>query len=98
MMKIVWLLAAVLLSLATPSSAEDICSLGITCLSDDQDASGEVDQPSVPAEVTCTWSSTPNGFKQTCGPAYVEPTGCDAGFTKVCVRRYGVRTCDCYPE
>jgi hypothetical protein len=47
---------------------------------------------------TCTWADTPNGFRVTCGPAHVDPADCNTGFVKVCIRRYGYRTCDCYPD
>jgi len=63
----------------------------------DQSSATIIEQP---GNFTCETVNTPNGVRETCGPAHVDPVidGCDDGMTRVCVRRYGIRRCDCYPE
>jgi len=53
------------------------------------------------APTTCSLAQTPGGWKETCGPAHVDPgpDDCDPGMVRVCIRAWGNnRSCDCYPE
>jgi hypothetical protein len=52
-----------------------------------------------PFKLTCQYGSTENGGVERC--SFVpdpKVSDCPAGQSRICIRRYGTRTCDCYPD
>jgi hypothetical protein len=46
---------------------------------------------------TCTFTRTPSGFRESCGPQVKDPTECPEGRVLVKVLSYGVRSARCVP-
>jgi hypothetical protein len=46
---------------------------------------------------TCTFTRTPSGFRESCGPQVKESTGCSKGQVLVRMRSYGVTSARCVP-
>lgn len=51
-----------------------------------------------PVELTCVEAKTFNGSRTTCSLGKKSDASCPEGEDRVCVRRYGHRTCGCYPS
>lgn len=63
----------------------------------------EADAPIIiaPAEsykLSCRTATTPNGVKDECTLGPITEQVCPTGQIQICMRKYGTRTCDCYPE